>query len=112
MSKRLDQLLVAKDKITQKKHSVQQEEKRLDQQISKLKRDERTHRLCTRGACLEKFILEPELLTDEDVFSLLDYAFGTPMVRDRLQSMLAAKRHGSDSENPIDAGGKTAMGIT
>ena len=33
MSKRLDQLLAAKSKVAQKKHSAQQEEKRIDQQI-------------------------------------------------------------------------------
>ena len=36
---------------------------------------ERTHRLCTRGAMLESFLLRPEVLTDEDVMDILKQAF-------------------------------------
>ena len=107
MSKRLDQLLAAKNKIVQKKHSAQQEEKRIDQQISKLKRDERTHRLCTRGAYLEKLLQEPELFTDEEVFAFLDYAFGTPFVEDRLKAVLKAKHQVSDDQETDDPGTET-----
>ena len=39
------------------------------------KRQERTHRLCTRGAMLESFLLRPEVLTDEDVMDILKQAF-------------------------------------
>lgn len=39
----------------------------LNHQIKKLTRKERTHRLCTRGAMLEKILQEPDILTDEDV---------------------------------------------
>lgn len=97
MSKRLDQLMAAKNKVAQKKHSAQQEEKRIDQQISKLKRDERTHRLCTRGAYLEKLLQEPELFSDEEVFRILDYVFGTPYAKTHLKAALEAKRHGSEN---------------
>ena len=96
MSKRLDQLLAAKNKVAKKKRSAQQEEKRIDQQISKLKRDERTHRLCTRGAYLEKLLQEPELFSDEEVFRILDYVFGTPYAKTHLKAALEAKHHGSE----------------
>ena len=36
---------------------AQHEEKRLEHQMKQLTRKERTHRLCTRGAMLESFLL-------------------------------------------------------
>ena len=33
---------------------------------------ERTHRLCTRGAMLESFLLRPEVLTNGDVMDILE----------------------------------------
>ena len=41
----------------------------------KLTRKERTHRLCTRGAMLESFLIRPEVLTDDDVMDILKQAF-------------------------------------
>lgn len=81
MSRRLDQFIATKDKAGQRKHSAKQQEKRYAQEIRKLKRNERTHRLCTRGAYPEKLLQEPDLLTSEDVFAILDYAFNTPYVK-------------------------------
>ncbi|MBR4332236.1 MAG: hypothetical protein IKP72_06145, partial [Clostridia bacterium] len=52
----------------------------------------RTHRLCTRGAYLEKLLVEPELFTDEEVFRFLDYAFGTLYVKDEFSKRLEKKR--------------------
>lgn len=43
--------------------------------VKQLTRKERTHRLCTRGAMLESFLLRPEVLTDEDVMDILKQAF-------------------------------------
>ena len=39
---------------------AQHEEKILAHQIKQLTRKERTHRLCTRGAMLESFLIRPE----------------------------------------------------
>ncbi len=50
---------------------AQHEEKILEHQVKQLTRKERTHRLCTRGAMLESFLLRPEVLTDEDVMDIL-----------------------------------------
>ena len=33
------------------------------------------HRLCERGGHLEHYLPNPELLTDQDVFLLIDYFF-------------------------------------
>ena len=55
---------------------AQHEEKILEHQIKQLTRKERTHRLCTRGAMLESFLIRPEVLTDDDdVMDILKQAF-------------------------------------
>ena len=46
----------------------------------KLTRKERTHRLCTHGAMLEKFLGCPDELTDEQVETILKIAFHTEAV--------------------------------
>ena len=50
---------------------AQHEEKILEHQMKQLTRKERTHRLCTRGAMLESFLMRPEVLTDDDVMDIL-----------------------------------------
>ena len=50
---------------------AQHEEKILEHQMKQLTRKERTHRLCTRGAMLESFLIRPEVLTDDDVMDIL-----------------------------------------
>ena len=94
MSTQMDKLLAQQAKAQQKLHKAEEEDKRIKKQISDLRRNERTHRLCTRGAYLEKLLAElgaPEL-TDEEVFGYLDYAFKTPYARARLNTILEAKR--------------------
>ena len=51
------------------------EQKILEHQMKQLTRKERTHRLCTRGAMLESFLIRPEVLTDDDVMDILKQAF-------------------------------------
>ena len=51
------------------------EQKMLEYQVKQLTRKERTHRLCTRGAMLESFLIRPEVLTDDDVMDILKQAF-------------------------------------
>lgn len=54
--------------------------KYLESQEKQLTRKERTHRLCTRGAMLEKFLGCPDDLTDEQVETILKIAFHTEAV--------------------------------
>ena len=54
---------------------AQHEQKMLEYQVKQLTRKERTHRLCTRGAMLESFLIRPEVLTDDDVMDILKQAF-------------------------------------
>ena len=91
MSTEKDKLLARQTKIQQQLQKAQQDEKRIKKQLDELERKERTHRLCTRGAYLEKLLQEPELLTDEDVFRFLDNAFSTPYVKDDLRRLLDFK---------------------
>ena len=48
---------------------------RSTKKMKQLTRKERTHRLCTRGAMLESFLIRPEVLTDDDVMDILKQAF-------------------------------------
>lgn len=112
MTTQLDKLLAAQEKATQKKHEAEQQEKRIRKQISDLKDKERTHRLCTRGGYLEKLLLEPELLTDDEVFELLGYAFNTPYVKDRLKAILDAKHRDPEAGKPSVLGSETQTGLT
>lgn len=66
----------------------EQRDKILQSEIKRLTRNERTHRLCTRGGVVERFIREPEKLTDGQVMELLNVAFRQPEVSGLLQNML------------------------
>lgn len=48
----------------------------------KLMRNERTRQLCVRGNELNKYLIEPDLLEDEDVFELLKEIFSFPRIRE------------------------------
>ena len=75
MNEKLEALNQEIEKTEKKLQRAQHEEKMLEHQIKTLTRKERTHRLCTRGAMLESFLLRPEVLTDEDVMDILKQAF-------------------------------------
>ena len=88
----MDKLLAQQAKTRQKLHKAEEDDKRIKRQIADLRRNERTHRLCTRGAYLEKLFVEPELFSDEEIFRFLDYAFDAPYVRDEFSKRLEKKR--------------------
>ena len=71
LEKLKQQKYVAEKKLTAAKHK----EKRLESEIKRLTRSERTHRLCTRAGMLETFLREPTILTDDDVMELLTFIF-------------------------------------
>lgn len=68
------------------------DEKKIKKQIGELERRERTHRLCTRGAYLEKLLQDLELLSDEEVFRFLDCAINTPYAKKALENLLLTKQ--------------------
>ena len=103
MSAQMDKLLAQQVKAQQKLHKAEMDEKKIKKQIADLERNERTHRLCTRGAYLEKLLVEPELFTDEDVFAFLDYALNTPYAKTRLNSILEVKRKEAAEKQAVEA---------
>ena len=87
LEKLKQQKYVAEKKLTAAKHK----EKRLESEIKRLTRSERTHRLCTRAGMLETFLREPTVLTDDDVMELLSFIFHSEVVQKKL-NMLIEKR--------------------
>ena len=87
MSEELEKLrhkqYVAERKLTAAKHK----EKRLQSELKRLTRSERTHRLCTRAGMLETFLKEPTVLTDEDVMELLTFIFQSEAVQKKLNML-------------------------
>ena len=105
MSARIEKLQAAKEKAERDKQKSENKLKVIEKQIAEVKRKERTKRLCTRAGMLEHFLLEPELLEDEDVYSLLEYIFSFSGIQRALNERLEKRRHEltgyveSDSEN-------------
>lgn len=93
------QKYVAEKKLTAAKHK----EKRLQSELKRLTRSERTHRLCTRAGMLETFLKEPTLLTDEDVMELLTFIFQSEAVQKKLNLLIERRREtqeADEGENP------------
>ena len=93
------QKYVAEKKLTAAKHK----EKRLQSELKRLTRSERTHRLCTRAGMLETFLKEPTVLTDEDVMELLTFIFQSEAVQKNLNLLIESRRETQETdegENP------------
>ena len=90
---------VAERKLTAAKHT----EKRLQNELKRLTRSERTHRLCTRAGMLETFLKEPTVLTNEDVMELLTFIFQSEAVQKKLNLLIESRREtqeADEGENP------------
>ena len=93
------QKYVAEKKLTAAKHK----EKRLQSELKRLTRSERTHRLCTRAGMFETFLKEPTVLTDEDVMELLTFIFQSEAVQKKLNLLIESRREtqeADEGENP------------
>ena len=101
-SERIEKLLAMQQKAEAQKRKAEQQLKAAKHKISIQRNKERTHRLCERGGHLEHYLPNPELLTDEDVFLLIDYFFSSPRVRELAEQMTASRR-GGDSAKPEGA---------
>ena len=91
-SERIEKLLAMQQKAEAQKRKAEQQLKAAKHKISIQRNKERTHRLCERGGHLEHYLPNPELLTDEDVFLLIDYFFLSPRVRELVEQMTASRR--------------------
>ena len=103
MSEELEKLrhkqCIAERKLTAAKHK----EKRLQNELKRLTRSERTHRLCTRAGMLETFLKEPTVLTDEDVMEPLTFIFQSEAVQKKLNLLIESRREtqeADEGENP------------
>ena len=82
------QKYVAEKKLTAAKHK----EERLQHELKRLTRSERTHRLCTRAGMLETFLREPTVLTDDDVMELLTFIFRSEAVQKKLNKEIRSHK--------------------
>ena len=80
---------VLEKKLTAAKHK----EKRLQSELKRLTRSERTHRLCTRAGMLETFLRKPTVLTDDDVMELLTFIFHSEAVQKKLNLLIENRKN-------------------
>ena len=102
MSEELEKLrhkqCIAERKLTAAKHK----EKRLQNELKRLTRSERTHRLCTRAGMLESFLIAPEELTNDQVMELLKISFRQPEVVLALAKMVHDVHERSNVQNHLE----------
>lgn len=89
MNEKLEKLGKEIERTEVKLRRAQHEEKILEHQIKTLNRRERTHRLCTRGAELERYLPHPELVTEEQVRLILKLLFHQESARKIVEQVLA-----------------------
>ena len=79
-------------------------QKYLESAEKKLTWKERTHRLCTHGGMLEKFLIEPGSLTDDQVMEILKSAFRrdevTALIHSFLRENMTPENGGNGAQNP------------
>ena len=88
MNEKLEKLNQEIAKTETKLRWAKHKEKMLEHQIKKLNRNERTHRLCTRGSMLESHLPHPESVTDEQVSTLLKIFFHRSDIRQIMEKIL------------------------
>lgn len=89
MNEKLEKLGKEIERTEAKLRRAQHEEKILEHQIKTLNRRERTHRLCSRGAELERYLPHPELVTEEQVKLILKLLFHQESARKIVERVLA-----------------------
>ena len=94
----LEKLEREKYVVERKLTAAMHKEKRLQSELKRLTRSERTHRLCTRAGMLETFLKEPTLLTDEDVMELLTFIFQSEVVQKKLNLLSESRRETQEAD--------------
>ena len=85
---KIEALRKEQSSIQAKLKAAENRQKYLESAEKKLTWKERTHRLCTRGGMLEKFLIEPGVLTDDQVMEILKSAFRRDEVTALIHSFL------------------------
>ena len=93
MKESREQLLKEKQRIEAKLRLAENEIRAMEAQERGLLRKQRNRRIFTRGGMLEAFLLEPLLLTDDQVHELLHTAFRLPEVDALMRSMIQNARN-------------------
>ena len=99
----LEKLKQQQHRLEKKLTAAKHKEKRLQNELKRLTRSERTHRLCTRAGMLETVLKEPTVLTDEDVMELLTFIFQSEAVQKKLNLLIENRREtqeADEGENP------------
>ena len=85
---KIEALRKEQSSLQAKLRAATHKQKYLESAEKKLTWKERTHRLCTRGGMLEKFLIEPGVLTDDQVMEILKSAFRRDEVTALIHSFL------------------------
>ena len=93
----LERLEREKYVVERKLTAAMHKEKRLQSELKRLTRSERTHRLCTRAGMLETFLKEPTTLTDDDVMELLTFIFHSEAIQKKLDLLIENRK---ETEQP------------
>lgn len=75
-----------------KLRKAEEQRKQLKEKKRELEKQAYENRLTTRAQMLEEFLLEPEVLTNEDVRNYLAYLFNYPANQQRLQKLIADRK--------------------
>lgn len=94
----LEKLKQQQHRLEKKLTAAKHKEKRLQSELKRLTRSERTHRLCTRAGMLETFLKEPTVLTDEDVMELLTFIFQSEAVQKKLNLLIESRRETQEAD--------------
>ena len=92
MNKEIERLQDEKSRNEAKLRQIKHEIKALEAEEKGLRRKERNHRIFTRGGMLEAFLLEPLLLTDDQVYALLKSIFHRQDVDRLLKQMIEERK--------------------
>ena len=98
----LEKLEREKYVVERKLTAAMHKEKRLQSELKRLTRSERTHRLCTRAGMLESFLVCPGELTDDQVMELLKISFRQPEVVLALAKMVHDVHERSNVQKPLE----------
>lgn len=92
MPTRLEQLNTAAKKVQEKRDAIVAEQKSLMQKLNAEKRKQRNRRIYNWGGHLDSLLMEPDLLTNDDVHRLLNFLFSSNYVKKLVSTMGAIAR--------------------
>jgi len=101
MNDEIEKLQDEKSRSEAKLRQYKNELKALEAEEKGLRRKERNRRIFTRGGMLEAFLLEPLLLTDDQVHTLLKIIFHKPEVDRVLKEMIEESRQKLTEEETL-----------